>query len=146
MEVEQPESQLVLQSQDGGLVLQSQDAEMWWSLLPVIEIAYTNGMWWPLPPIESQLLYDKYVADETGIGYTWDWGNSRFGSWVRDGVKTSISRYSLDFTCMEQTNIDNKRKRSFRIAWVLPDQIEARWTGEFDMMSDSMILRDFPKP
>jgi hypothetical protein len=137
MEVEQPGSELVLQSQDEDLVLQSQDAAMWRSLVPVIEIAYTNGMWWPLGQIDSQLLYDKYVADETGIGYTWDWGNSRFGSWVRDGVKTSISRYTLDFAWMEQTNIDNKRKRSFRIAWVLPDQIEAHWTGEFD---------DFPKP
>ena len=105
-------------------------------LIPIIEVAFNNGMWWSIPQEMSAAIYARFTAGQDA-GYTWDWGKSRPGSWVRDGVKTSISRYTLDFTWMEQTNIDNKRKRSFRIAWVLPDQIEAHWTGEFD---------DFPKP
>ena len=97
---------------------------------PVIEIAYRNGRWWPLPQVMSEGLYDKYVQDEINIGYTWDWGKTGLGSWSPNGEETSINRYILDFTCMEQTNIDNNRKRSFRIVWVLPEQIEAIWTGE----------------
>ena len=31
---------------------------------------------------------------------------------------------------LEQINIDNHRKRSFRIVWVLLEQIQARWTGQ----------------
>jgi hypothetical protein len=137
MDVEQPESRLVLQSQDAkrsrlvlqsqdeGLVLQSEDAKR-----PVIEIAFKSGMWWSLPQGMSQMLYDKYVANETNIGYTWDWGQSRLGSWSPEGEQTSTNRYTHDFTCMEQTNIDNNRKRFFRIDWVLLHQIEAYWTGQ----------------
>ena len=100
------------------------------SLVPVIEIAFKHGMWWSLPQEVSQQLYNKYVANESDIGYTWDWGDSRAGSWSHEGKETSINRYLLDFALMEQTNIDNNRKRSFRIAWVRPEQIEARWTGQ----------------
>ena len=97
---------------------------------PIIEIAFRNGMWWSLPQDMSQRLYDKYVASESDIGYAWDWGPSRTGSWSPQDEETSINRYLLDFKRMEQTNIDNHRKRSFRIVWVLPEQIQARWTGQ----------------
>ena len=97
---------------------------------PIIEIAFRNGMWWSLPQDMSQRLYDKYVASESDIGYTWDWGPSRTGSWSPQDEGTSINRYLLDFKRMEQTNIDNHRMRSFGIVWVLPEQIQARWTGQ----------------
>ena len=111
--------------QPTSLVLESQDRRV-----PLIEIAYWAAMWWPLPAADSKELYDKYCADEQDIGYIWDWGDSRSGSWRPEGKETSISRYGLDFNRMQQTNLDNKRKRSFRIVWVLPEQIEAISTGE----------------
>ena len=106
-------------------MLESQDRRV-----PLIEIAYGAAMWWSLPAPMSKELYDKYLAGEQDIGYTWDWGYSRSGSWSPEGEQTSINRYLLDFNCMEQGNIDNNRTRSFRIVWVLPEQVEASWTGE----------------
>ena len=117
MEAEQPEMSLVLQSQDEGK-------------RPIIEIAFPNGMWWSLPQEASQLLYDKYIANESDIGYTWDWGDSRPGSWRPEGEETSVNRYLLDFARIGQTRIGNNRKRSFRIAGVKGEQVEARWTGQ----------------
>ena len=87
-------------------------------------------MWWGLPPSMSRELYEKYMASEQDIGYTWDWGDSRYGSWCPDGENASISRYLLDFECMKQTDIMDNRKFSFRVAWVLPDQIDAVSSGE----------------
>ena len=98
--------------------------------VPIIEIAFRRGMWWGLPPSMSRELYEKYIAGEQDIGYTWDWGDSRYGSWCPDGEKSSINRYLLDWERMKQTNIDKKRERSFRVAWVLPEQSDAAWTGE----------------
>ena len=115
MELEQPNMILALQRA---------------AYTPIIEIAFRNGTWWQVPAPMSQNLYDRCIANEINIGYTWDWGDSRTGSWSPDGEETAINRYLLDFNRMEQTNIDNNRKRSFRIAWVLPQQIEARWTGQ----------------
>ena len=78
----------------------------------------------------SKELYEKYIASEQDIGFTWDWEDPRYGSWCPDGENTSINRYLLDFECMKQTNIDNNRKRSSRVPWVLPEQIDVVWTGE----------------
>ena len=97
---------------------------------PIIEIAFRNGKWWSLPAPMSQQLYDKYIANEQNIGYTWDWGDPHTGSRSPEGEETSINRYSLDFNSMEQTNMDNNRKRSFCIVWMSPQQIEARWNGQ----------------
>ena len=43
--------------------------------VPLFEVAFKNGMWWALPLEMSQTLCSKYVANETDIGYTWDWVN-----------------------------------------------------------------------
>ena len=77
-----------------------------------------------------RIFYEKHRAGEETIGYTWDWSGARRGAWSPDGEETSINRYLLDFRSMVQKNIDNHRVRSFRITWVLPEQIEAVWTGE----------------
>ena len=90
--------------------------------MPIIEIAFRKGMWWRLPASMSKQIYDKYIAGEQVIHYTWDW--------CSDGENTSISRYLLDFECMKQTDIMDNRKFSFRVAWVLPDQIDAVSSGE----------------
>ena len=98
--------------------------------VPVIEIAFKKGMWWALPQETSQALYDRYLANEINIGYTWDWGDARSGSWKPNDEETSISRYLLDFEAGLQKNIDNNRHRSMRVVWVNPSSTVARWTGE----------------
>ena len=101
------------------------------SMIPVIEIAFRNDMWWSLPVNMSQQLYDRFQPNETDIGYTWDWGNTRAGSWAPDGQETSINRYLPDFETMQQRNLDNNKRESFRIAWMRPEPaVPARWTGE----------------
>ena len=98
--------------------------------VPLIEVAFKNGMWWALPLELSQALHSKYLANEVDIGYTWDWHNSRKGSWKPDGEETTLNRYLIDFEAGIQTNIDNKRRRTMRVVWVHPSSITARWTGE----------------
>ena len=98
--------------------------------VPVIEIAFKNGMWWALPQEMSQALYDKYLANETDIVYTWDWGDSRSGSWKPDDEETTINRYLVDFEAGLQRNIDNNRHRTMRVVWVDPSSTTARWTGQ----------------
>ena len=48
--------------------------------VPVIEVAFNNGMWWSIPSEMSQALYEKHLQGEQDIGYTWDWGAHRTGS------------------------------------------------------------------
>ena len=96
----------------------------------IIEVAFRNGMWWAIPQDMSQKLYDKYQAREVDIGYTWDWGESRSGSWRPDDEETSINRYLLDFEEGIQRNIDNNRHRTMRIVWVDPSSTRPRWTGQ----------------
>ena len=63
-------------------------------------------------------------------GYTWDWGDSRKGSWQPDDERTSINRNVIDFRAMEKTNIDNSRKRCVRIVWTAIAIIPPQWSGE----------------
>ena len=70
--------------------------------VPIIEVAFNNDMWWSIPQVMSQGLYEKYLHGEQDIGYTWDWGKHRTGSWVHDNQETSINRYLIDFDAMEQ--------------------------------------------
>ena len=85
---------------------------------PVIQIQFQHGTWWQLPTDMSDQVLARYQANEIDIGYTWDWGDTRVGSWQPDDETTSINRYTLNFDTWEQTNIDSQRKRNFRIAWV----------------------------
>ena len=89
--------------------------------MQIIEVAFENDMWWSIPPEMSMALYEKHLSGQDA-GYTWDWGESRKGSWDPSGEETSINRYILDFTSMTQKNIDNGRLRSFRVVWVQDDQ------------------------
>ena len=77
----------------------------------------------------SKQLYEQYAANQDA-GYTWDWGDSRLGSWKPDDEDTSINRYILDFVRWEQRNIDNNRTRSIRLVWVRPQDVNATWTGQ----------------
>ncbi len=78
------------------------------------EVAFNNGMWWEIPPAMSQGITHAWLSGEPEVCYTWDWGDSREGSWRPDGESTSISRYIIDFVTMYQRNIDNNRTRHVR--------------------------------
>ena len=98
--------------------------------VPIVEVAYTQGRWWSLPVETSAQLYQHYVCNRDA-GHTWDWGpDGRIGSWRPNGEQTHISRYTMDFINNVQTNMDNGRRRSIRIVWVRPQDVEAQFTGE----------------
>jgi hypothetical protein len=99
-------------------------------LVPLVEIAFGHGTWWSIPQEMSAQLSEKYVNGQDA-GYTWDWGEGgRSGSWTPDGEQTSINRYVIDFVNLVQRNLDNQRKRSIRVIWVRPQDVEARFTGQ----------------
>ena len=64
--------------------------------VPIFEVALRQGKWWSIPAELSQQLYQKYMNNEDAV-YTWDWGDSRAGSWQPDEEATSINRYMNDF-------------------------------------------------
>ena len=102
---------------------------------PIVEVALGYGKWWSIPQEMSALLYEKYVNGQDA-GYTWDWGEGgRAGSWCPDGEKTTINRYVIDFATCVQTNLDNQRKRSVRLIWVRPQDVEAQFTGQLPTTS-----------
>ena len=98
--------------------------------VPVIEVAFPNGMWWSIPWEMSQALYEKHLQGEQDIGYTWDWGEHRTGSWVHDNQEASINRYLINFYAEEQANIDNGRLRTIRVVWVDHADLAPPWTGQ----------------
>ena len=85
--------------------------------VPIFEVAFKNGMWWSIPADMSREMYVKYQNNED-VAYTWDWGNSRYGSWAPDGKLTRISRYVIDCVTWTQRNINTERRRSVRLVWV----------------------------
>lgn len=97
-------------------------------LIPIIEVAFNNGMWWSIPQEMSAAIYARFTAGQDA-GYTWDWGNSRQGSWRPDDCETSINRYIIDFSAMQQRNLDNGRMRTIRVIWIRPEDARPQWTG-----------------
>ena len=107
------------------------------SAAPIFEVAFKQGMWWSIPADMSQRMYENYKNNED-VGYTWDWGNSRYGSWAPEGELTSINRYVIDFNRWGQRNLDNDRRRSVRLVWVPADRVDPIWTGE---IPDTRVTR-----
>ena len=97
--------------------------------VPQIEVAFNNGNWWSIPEEINTLLFEQYAAGKDAV-YTWDWGETRLGSWKPDDEETSINRYMVDLVAMEQRNIDNDRRRSVRLVWVRPQDKTPLWTGQ----------------
>ena len=100
------------------------------SKVPIIEVAFNNGTWWSIPAYISQALYEKHLQGEEDIGYVWDWGNDRTGSFVHEDQVTTLNRYVINFDRKEQKNLDNGRLRSIRIVWVEHADLAPRWTGQ----------------
>ena len=109
--------------------------------VPIFEVAFKKGMWWSIPADMSQRMYENYKNNED-VGYTWDWGNSRYGSWAPEGERTSINRYVIDFNTWEQRNLDNDRRRSVRLVWVPADKVNPIWTGEMAGLLEDKALQD----
>ena len=105
------------------------------SKVPVIEVAFPGGMWWTMPLEAAREILALRTESHRYVMLVWDWGSSRTGSFVRNGnEQTNFNRYELDFDEMLQTNIDNERRRSFRVVWVDPAQLttpKQTWKGEF---------------
>ena len=78
--------------------------------IPIFEVAFGKGMWRAIPAEASARLYQAYMNNEDG-GYTWDWGDTRHGSWKPDGEETHQSLYNR-FPCMGATK---HRQRSSAI-------------------------------
>ena len=85
--------------------------------IPIIEVAFSKGMWWSIPQEMSAELFAKFKAGQDA-GYTWDWGDSREGSWIPDGEETSINRYIIDVETMCQRNVENDRTRKVKMVCV----------------------------
>ena len=97
--------------------------------IPIIEVAFGKGMWWSIPQQMSAELYAKFEAGQDAV-YTWDWGDSRKGSWKPDDEETPINRYMINFAHKQQRNIDNGRMRTIRLIWVLEEDATPQWTGQ----------------
>ena len=109
MDLEAPQGAATEHSEEGGPLR-----------IPIIEVAFSKGMWWSIPREMSAQLFAKFEAGQDA-GYTWDWGDSRKGAWKPDGEDTSINRYMIDFVRKQQTNIDNGRMRTIRLIWILEE-------------------------
>ena len=96
---------------------------------PICEVASGNDMWWSIPAEISQQVYQNYLNNQD-VNYTFDWGQTRPGSWRPEGEETSINRYTIDFTVWEQVNIDNDRRRSVRLVFVHAGRVDAEWNGQ----------------
>ena len=83
-------------------------------------------------PFHNKCLQNSYAKCEAGQDavYTWDWGDSRKGSWKPDDEETSINRYMIDFVRKQQKNIDNGRMRTIRLIWILEEDATPQWTGQ----------------
>ena len=99
--------------------------------IPIIEVAFGKGMWWSIPREKSAEL-DARCEDGQDAVYTWNWGDSRKGSWQPDDQETSTNRYMIDFVHMQQRNIDNGRMRTIRVIWILEEDATQtpQWTGQ----------------
>ena len=118
MDLEAPQGTATEHSEEGGPLR-----------IPIIEVAFSKGMWWSIPREMSAQLFAKFEAGQDA-GYTWDWGDSREGSWKPVGEETSINRYMIDFVRKQQKNIDNGRMRTIRLIWILEEDATPQWTGQ----------------
>ena len=122
-----------METDGSGVLEQLQLAEMACGsapLVPIVEVAFRNDMWWSMPQVLSQQLIARMTEVENAV-YTWNWSeNGRTGSWAPDGESTSVNRYMHDFELMLERNIDNGRQRSIRIVYVRREDVTARCTGE----------------
>ena len=98
--------------------------------VPIFEVAFKHGQWWALPQELSALIYEQMRAGDNAV-YTWDWGpHGRAGTFTLNGERTSVNRYMIDFVAWVQSNLDTQSRRSIRLIWVRPQDVEPAFTGQ----------------
>ena len=66
-------------------------------LVPIVEIAFKNDMWWSMSAQLSAELLAMDAQNQDAV-YCWDWGsNGRTGSWINEGNPTTVNRYKIEF-------------------------------------------------
>lgn len=83
-------------------------------LQPIIEVAFHNQMWWPLPA-DTCTSYNLFEAATRGAQAYYSFGERN---------------YEIDFNKMEQVNTSNGRRRSVRLLWLARGNEEADSTGQ----------------
>ena len=83
-------------------------------------VEFNNDMWWMMPHELSDLIVEQWRSGATEVSFIWDWHFARQGSFRLKGGQTSINRYIIDFTTMQQRNIDNNRTRTVKVVCVHP--------------------------
>ena len=68
------------------------------------QVEHSSGQWWDIPQSAAIDLF--YTESAPGVTYNYDWGDGR------------ISRYELHFARQKQVNIDARRVRRIRRAFV----------------------------
>ena len=68
------------------------------------QVEHSSGQWWDIPV--SAAIDWLYTESAAGVTYNYEWGDGR------------ISRYELHFARREQVNIDTRRVRRVRRAFV----------------------------
>ena len=97
--------------------------------IPIIQVAFKNEMWWSIPPDVSAYLFALFAAGQDAV-FTWNWGESRLGSWSPDGQNTNINRYMIYFERKLQKNLDNGRLRTIRVIWIDKEDATPEWNGQ----------------
>ena len=100
-------------------------------LVPIIEIALKQNVWWSMPAEMSAQIYQMNLNGEDVV-YTLDCGASRPGSFTPEGEQTSINRYRIDFQKWQQINIDNGRRRSVLRVFLHGGKANAEWNCQID--------------
>jgi len=81
-------------------------------LIPIFAVAFRGGMWWHMDAATSRQLYEASLCTSEGT-YT-------------EGHRT----YIVDFNANEQRNVANNRRRTVRLMWMGPNEIDPAWTGQ----------------
>ena len=102
-------------SEDLGNITMS-EAQQQVVYVPIFEVAFKHGQWWAIPQEVFARIYEKYVRGETTT-YTWT-------------ERNSVNRYMIDFAAGVQSNLDTQSRRSVRLIWVRPQDVEPIFTGQ----------------
>ena len=84
-----------------------------------IHVEFNNNMWWAMPSELATAILELWINGAQEVGYVWDWGDTRQGSYAPNGAYTTINRYTVNLDTMRQRNTDNNRIRKLKIAYVL---------------------------
>ena len=88
--------------------------QMQWEIL----MEFNDSMWWMMPHELSGPIVENWRDGCQQSSYVWPWHGTRQRSYQPRGAPSDISRYVIDFTTMQQRNIDNGRTRNIRIVYV----------------------------